>query len=84
MKASDHHEPAELIGEAADKLGGEVWQWYSWPEVFGSTSGPRGGIGGQAMTTFQVYGFIGHDDALMYCGGVWRRWRDTSRQRFAR
>lgn len=86
MRASDGNAPHDLLEDAAEKLGTEARfiNWYSWPEVFGSTAGPRGGIGGQAMTTFQVYGFIGHEKAVMYCGGVWRWWRDTSKQRFAR
>ena len=28
--------------------------YHSFPMVFGSTAGPFGGIGGQALTTFQI------------------------------
>ena len=86
MKVPCKYEPTELLKEAAEKLDTETQfiSWYSWPETFGSTAGPRGGIGGQAMTTFQVHGFIGQEKALMWCCGVWRWWRDTSQQRFKR
>ena len=52
----------DLIAFVADKAGCSVDEvtWYSWPQVFGSTSGPRGGISGQAVTTFQVYAFTAH------------------------
>ncbi len=76
-----------LIREAAEKLGLEEHhlQWFSWPEVFGSTSGPHGGIGGCVMTSFQVFGF--HDGGargLLCCEGNWRIWRDTRIQRYSR
>lgn len=48
--------------------------WYSWPQVFGSTAGPRGGIGGRAMTTFQVYAFESCSQRCKYCAGVWKKW----------
>jgi len=50
-------------------------QWYSWPQAFGSTSGPRGGIGGQMVTSFQVYAFdplVGRKQK--FCAGVWKEW----------
>ena len=52
----------DLIAFVADKAGCSVDEvtWYSWPQVFGSTSGPRGGISGQVITTFQVYAFTAH------------------------
>ena len=72
-----------IIAQAAEKLGIKVREldWFSWPQVFGSTSGPHGGISGQAMTTFQVYGFrpdfqVTPYDGLLYCDGKWKNWRD--------
>jgi hypothetical protein len=32
----------------------EELEYYAWPEVFASTSGPYGGIGGAMMTTYTV------------------------------
>lgn len=66
------------IMEAATKLGCQPHEvdWWSWPEVFGSTSGPRNGIGGQALTTFQVFGFEGPDGKqILCCAGIWKLWR---------
>lgn len=34
--------------------------YCSWPEMFGSTSGPFHGIGGQAFTTFRMEAWV-HD-----------------------
>lgn len=78
---------SDMLAFAAEKLGLEEdhLQWFSWPEVFGSTSGPHGGISGQAMTTFQVFGF--HDGGvrgLLCCADRWRVWRDTRVQRWHR
>lgn len=32
----------------------EALRWRSWPQTFESTAGPWGGVGGAAMTDFQV------------------------------
>lgn len=76
MNENTEHELQALLIEAARLLGCSVdeLEWWSWPQVFGSTSGPRGGIGGQAMTAFQVFGFSDGGNAVKYCGGVWRKW----------
>jgi len=41
--------------------------YYAWPQVFGSTAGPFGGIGGQAISTFTIeaWEFMGH--AFLFC-----------------
>ena len=57
-----------------DNVEVENVKWYSWPQVFGSTSGPKGGAGGCAMTTFQVYAFDTGVRQYKYCSGVWRKW----------
>lgn len=78
----------DLIAFIADKAGCSVDEvtWYSWPQVFGSTSGPRGGISGQAVTTFQVYAFTAHGSKesvrTKYCGGIWRHWNGEPLARF--
>jgi hypothetical protein len=35
----------------------EQLEYFAWPELFCSTSGPYGGIGGAVMTTFTVEAF---------------------------
>lgn len=74
---------AELTGDpiCADP---EATEWVSWPETFASTAGPHGGIGGQAITAFQVYGFRGGNHAMMCCAGKWRRWANTSEMSWER
>lgn len=83
----------ELLDEAATRLGctADLIEWSAWPLVFGSTSGPRGGVGGQAMTTFQCVGFSYNGTYIKYCGGVWKSWsgligaewyRDKSKNRY--
>ena len=87
MRHICQYDPTTLMREAAEKLEVDIdaIEWHSWPEVFPSSSGPHGGVGGQTMTTFQVYGFIDDADrALMWCAGRWRWWRDTRKQRFQR
>lgn len=51
-------------------------EMFSWPESFGNTSGPHGGIGGTAITQFQVYAFrCGSSKAgIKYCSGVRKAW----------
>jgi len=40
-------------------------QWRSWPQRFASTTGPWGGIGGAAITTFQVTVAVDHAAQLV-------------------
>ena len=62
---------------AAKKFNCQPWelQWSSWLHTFGSTSGPRGGLAGQAFTTFRVFGFTAPDGtSKQYCAGIWQDW----------
>lgn len=43
--------------------------YWAWPQVFGSTAGPFGGIGGQAMTTFTIEAWVCGSVAAIFCGG---------------
>jgi hypothetical protein len=43
--------------------------YYAWPEVYGSTSGPFPGLAGQAMTTFTVEAWVSPEAALLFCNG---------------
>jgi len=66
-----------LLDEAAVCRNTEVGelQWWAWPEVFGSTAGPRGRVGGQMLTTFQVFGFeAANGRRVKWCSGVWKSW----------
>lgn len=64
--------------EAAKRLGCPIEdiEFFSWPEVFPSSSGPRYGIGGQIMTTFQVLAFAHPSEkkAIKFCAGIWKPW----------
>ena len=43
--------------------------YYAWPQMFGSTTGPFGGVGGQACTMFTIEAFVIYPFAIIYCGG---------------
>ena len=47
--------------------------YYAWPATFPSTTGPRGGIGGQAMCCFtvQVYVSNGGCESVKICDGYY-------------
>lgn len=70
--------------EASKKLETPVNQleFYSWPECFASTSGPHGGIGGSALTNFQVFGFRSKitEKGCKCCSGIWKSWDDGKTQ----
>lgn len=57
--------------EAAKELGvPEAWlDYYAWPQAFGSTAGPFGGIGGQAVTSFTIEAFANGSEAVIFCRG---------------
>jgi len=69
---------SKAAGAFSTKCANEVvpvdLSFYSYPFTFGSTSGPHGGMGGCAMTTYQVYVFAYKYSALylFYCDGVWK------------
>lgn len=47
--------------------------YYAWPQTFGSTSGPCGGIGGCAMSTFTVEAWVCDDygPTVYTCAGMY-------------
>lgn len=51
-----------------DPMCGELEYW-AWPDAFGSTTGPFGGIGGQAMTTFTIEAWTDGYYAVLFCQG---------------
>lgn len=80
--------PHGLLEEARRRLvcSADDLEVYTWPETFGSTAGPHGGIGGQAISTFQVWGFYNSAwdkqswGGVLYCSGVWKGWRNPSKR----
>lgn len=70
----------KLLEFVADKAGCTVdnVSWWSWPQVFGDSSGPHNRPAAQIITTFQVFGFNAHGTKdtvrIKYCAGVWRDW----------
>lgn len=59
---------------AKEKLGyPQDIEFFGWTEIFGSTAGPTG-IGGQAMTPFDVIAFLDpiRHDAVMFCSNYWK------------
>jgi len=88
MKVQGETNIEPLIEQALENLSCKLdaLEWWSWPEVFGSTAGPRGGIGGQTVTTFQVFGFWddASDTGILYCSGFWRPWRNFPQLRWQR
>ncbi len=42
---------------------------YSFPQAFGSTTGPFGGIGGQMVTTCQIDAYTDGVKTVFFCGG---------------
>ena len=48
--------------------------YYAWPQTFSSTTGPFGGFGGQAISTFTIEAYSDGRDAILICNGkVWKR-----------
>ena len=75
--------PQDLIEEAARRAQcpPEEVEWYSWPQAFSSTAGPRG-IGGQTVTPHQVYAFDTPGLRLKWCAGQWKAWDGEVRGRW--
>lgn len=70
----------ELLAEAAKKLDVlvEDIEWYSWPQVFANTSGPHKKPSGQALTSFQVFGFNANNgNKIKTCDGLWQSWNGS-------
>jgi hypothetical protein len=44
-------------------------QYVRWVQTFGSTAGPFGGIGGQAMTNLLMEAWVWDNFAVVFCGG---------------
>lgn len=88
MNATIPPDRMELAQKAAEilrlqtqpKLEGFDFEYYSYPQMFGSTAGPFGGLGGDAMTNFQIDAFVWEGFAALFCGG--RFWKIDSTWQF--
>ncbi len=71
--------PAEVL-EILKKAEIEAYQvsYYAWPQTFGSTCGPRHGIGGQAMSDFTVEAWVcnGVGPTVFTCAGMYHLDKD--------
>lgn len=48
------------------------YDYYAWPQTFSSTSGPRGGVGGQTMSTFTIEAYSFDSEKTIYvCAGMY-------------
>ena len=47
--------------------------FYAWPQTFGNTAGPSGGIGGCAISTFTVEAYVcdGNGPTVYICNGMY-------------
>lgn len=64
------HEEQHRI--ACKILGTSVLTRYNYPQTFGSTAGPFGGIGGAAMTEFMITALVDNDgNAVLFVGGAY-------------
>lgn len=43
--------------------------YYAWPQMFSSTAGPFGGVGGQVVCTYTIEAYAHGDEAVIYCNG---------------
>ena len=59
--------------DAADSLQTDInnLEYYAWPEVFGTTSGPFYGIGGASMSTFTIEAWVNEStgECIYFCLG---------------
>ena len=72
----------EVVSEAAKRLNclESDLGMFSWPCSFGSTAGPRGGLGGCMVTDFQIYVFYDTHrprNCAAYCVGVWKQFEGS-------
>lgn len=52
----------------------EMLLYYAWPQTFSSTTGPFGGIGGQAFSIFTIEAYSDGRDAVLFCKGkLWKK-----------
>jgi len=72
MKSIEKTLPSIPAKDVVELLGGnpEDLEYWAWPHVFGSTTGPFGGIGGQTLTTFTVEAWHdGTGKAVLFSNG---------------
>lgn len=60
---------ADAVKRHGEDLVPTDFEWYAFPQVWGSTALGLGGFGGQATTTAQTFIVLGHSEAYIYFGG---------------
>ena len=77
MRIKDLEAVEAIRKEAAQQLGThpDDLEYFAWEQVFPNTTGPKGGIGGQALTKATIYAFRSSASgrAIVYSCGVWAR-----------
>ena len=81
------NKPPQKVLDILKKHNVEYWSidYYAYPETFGSTAGPREGIGGCAMSTFTVEAWVcdGSGPTVFMCAGMYcfddSRWKPFKR-----
>jgi len=70
--------PEEVVTLLKKKIGSKEllkfsdYDYFAFPQMFASTAGPQGGIGGQAMTTFTVHVYEMDNGFTLYlCAGCY-------------
>lgn len=69
LRSSFMHDPSD--DDYLNLIKHDCIDLYTYPVVSGSTAGPGGGIGGQMMTSFQMYALVSNIDnrAMLICCG---------------
>lgn len=72
--------PSQQVLDVLEKKGishlREYLEYYAFPQTFGSTSGPHGGIGGMSMSVFTVEAwvhtgdYVGESFTIYECAGL--------------
>ena len=69
---NDREDIKKVLDDVDARVGpgyeGRSWEWYAFPQVWGSTALGFGGIGGQALTTAQTYVILAQGSIYVYFG----------------
>jgi len=76
MRFKDFDELEEVREKAAELLSVDVeeLELFAWEQTFANTTGPHGGLGGQALTKATVFVFKDFKgNYIAYCQGVFKK-----------
>ena len=69
------NKPNQKILDILEKRGVKYFdiEYFAWPQTFGTTTGPCGGIGGCAMSSFTVEVWVcdGYGPTIYVCNGMY-------------